>query len=194
MYAVLSTPAGSLITLHSSLLMSPRMACQFVVTPSGPSMASSGFVAVTRVGLDLAKHAFQVHAVVRRRVVVARQLARRSSLSSPTARAWWRWRRAPRRTVAGAARLGTRFDAAARACGPMSGARTTRSAAAICEAAGRPGQRVVPVRSIDNQADLMRHRTRELLAGQRTALLNALRGHLAEIGLVAPQARAVPMD
>jgi transposase len=49
------------------------------------------------------------------------------------------------------------------------------------------GQRFVPVRSIDNQAELMRHRTRELLAGQRTALLNALRGHLAEIGLVAPQ-------
>ena len=49
-------------------------------------------------------------------------------------------------------------------------------AAAICEAAGRPGQRLVSVRSIDNQAELMRHRTRELLAGQRTALLNALRG------------------
>ena len=60
-------------------------------------------------------------------------------------------------------------------------------AAAICEAAGRPGQRFVPVRSIDNQAELMRHRARELLAGQRTSLLNALRGHLAEIGVVAPQ-------
>jgi transposase len=60
-------------------------------------------------------------------------------------------------------------------------------AAAICEAMDRPGQRFVPVRSIDNQADLMRHRTRELLAGQRTALLNALRGHLAEIGLIVPQ-------
>ena len=33
----------------------------------------------------------------------------------------------------------------------------------------------------------MRHRARELLAGQRTAALNALRGHLAEIGVVAPQ-------
>ena len=48
------------------------------------------------------------------------------------------------------------------------------------------GQRVA-VRPIDNQAELMRHRARELLAGQRTALLNAFRGHLAEIGLVAPQ-------
>jgi transposase len=60
-------------------------------------------------------------------------------------------------------------------------------AAAIYEAMGRPGQRFVPVRSIDNQAELMRHRARELLAGQRTAALNALRGHLAEIGVVGPQ-------
>ena len=60
-------------------------------------------------------------------------------------------------------------------------------ATAICEAAGRPGQRFVPVRSIENQAELMRHRARELLAGQRTSLINALRGHMAEIGVVAPQ-------
>jgi transposase len=43
------------------------------------------------------------------------------------------------------------------------------------------------VRSIDNQAELMRHRARELLAGQRTTALNALRGHLAQLGLIAPQ-------
>ena len=43
------------------------------------------------------------------------------------------------------------------------------------------------VRSIENQAELMRHRTRELLAGHRTSLLNALRGHMAEIGVVAAQ-------
>src|SRR6202034_2970491 len=42
-------------------------------------------------------------------------------------------------------------------------------------------------RSIDNQAELMRHRARELLAGQRTASPNAMRRHLAEIGLIAPQ-------
>ena len=59
-------------------------------------------------------------------------------------------------------------------------------AAAIYEAISRPGQRFVPVRSIDNQAELMHHRARELLAGLCTAL-NALRGHLAEIGLIAPQ-------
>jgi hypothetical protein len=50
----------------------------------------------------------------------------------------------------------------------------------------RPGQRFVPVRTVENQAELMRHRARELLAGQRTSLLNALRGHLAEIGVMKP--------
>ena len=60
-------------------------------------------------------------------------------------------------------------------------------AAAICEAAMRPGQRFVALRSIDNQAAVMRHRVRELLVGQRTALLNALRGHLSEIGVVTAQ-------
>jgi transposase len=60
-------------------------------------------------------------------------------------------------------------------------------AAAICEAVGRPSMRFVPVRSVENQAELMRHRTRELLAGNRTRMLNALRGHLAEIGVVAAQ-------
>jgi transposase len=47
--------------------------------------------------------------------------------------------------------------------------------------------RFVAVREVENQAELMRHRTRELLAGNRTRMLNALRGHLAEIGVVAPQ-------
>ena len=50
-----------------------------------------------------------------------------------------------------------------------------------------PVKRFVAVRSIDNQAELMRHRAREMLASQRTALINALRGHLAEIGVVAAQ-------
>lgn len=60
-------------------------------------------------------------------------------------------------------------------------------AAAICEAMNRPDIRPVPVRSIENQADLMTHRVRETLIGQRTEVLNALRGHLAEIGVIAPQ-------
>lgn len=47
--------------------------------------------------------------------------------------------------------------------------------------------RFVAVRSIGNQAVLMRHKARELLVGQRTRLLNALRGHLAEAGVIAAQ-------
>ena len=60
-------------------------------------------------------------------------------------------------------------------------------AAAICEAMGRPDMRCVPVRSVENQATKMVHGVRETLSGQRTQLLNALRGHLAEIGVIAPQ-------
>jgi transposase len=57
-------------------------------------------------------------------------------------------------------------------------------AAAICEAMSRPSMRWVPVKSVDQQAVLMLHKTRELLVKQRTMSVNALRGHLAEFGLV----------
>lgn len=60
-------------------------------------------------------------------------------------------------------------------------------AAAICEAVTRPSMRFVPVKSRDQQATLMLHRARELLISQRTALINALRGHFAELGIVVPQ-------
>ena len=60
-------------------------------------------------------------------------------------------------------------------------------AEAICEAVTRPTMRFVPVKTADQQAVLMLHRTRDLLVRQRTALVNALRGHLAEFGIVAPQ-------
>jgi transposase len=57
-------------------------------------------------------------------------------------------------------------------------------AAAICEAMSRPDMRFVPIKSVDQQAVLMLHKTRELLVKQRTMSVNALRGHLAEFGLV----------
>ena len=60
-------------------------------------------------------------------------------------------------------------------------------AAAICEAVTRPSMRFVPVRSIENQAALMHHKVRDLLVAQRTQILNALRSHLAEIGIIAAQ-------
>lgn len=60
-------------------------------------------------------------------------------------------------------------------------------AAAICEAVTRPSMRFVPVRSIENQAGLMHHKARQMLVAQRTQTLNALRGHLAEVGIIAAQ-------
>ena len=56
-------------------------------------------------------------------------------------------------------------------------------AEAICEAAGRPGMRFVPVKSVKQQAQGMVLKVRETLVGQRTLLVNTLRGHAAEFGL-----------
>lgn len=63
-------------------------------------------------------------------------------------------------------------------------------AEAICEAASRPTMRFVPVKTEAQQACAMLFRTRDLLVRQRTQLINALRGHLAEHGVVAPQGPA----
>jgi transposase len=60
-------------------------------------------------------------------------------------------------------------------------------AEAICEAAQRPTMRFVAVKSEDSQAAAVIFRTRDLLVRQRTQLINALRGHLGEFGLVVPQ-------
>lgn len=58
-------------------------------------------------------------------------------------------------------------------------------AEAICEAAGRPGMRFVPVKSAAQQAQGMVLKVRETLVGQRTQLVNTLRGHAAEFGVIA---------
>jgi len=58
-------------------------------------------------------------------------------------------------------------------------------AEAICEAAGRPGMHFVPVKSADQQAQGMVLKVRETLVDQRTALVNTLRGHAAEFGVIA---------
>ena len=60
-------------------------------------------------------------------------------------------------------------------------------AEAICEAVTRPNMHFVAVKTADQQAVLMLHRARDLLVRQRTMLINALRAHLAELGIVAAQ-------
>jgi transposase len=156
---------------------------------------SRNFSTVTRVGLDLAKNAFQVHAVDATGViVVARKLTRGRLVpffaelapcvvAMEACASAHHWGRA-------LIELGHEVQLSPPA--PVKpyvrrNKNDPADAAAICEAMGRPGQRFVPVRSVDNQAELMRHRARALLAGQRTAALNALRGPLAEIGVVGPQ-------
>jgi transposase len=62
-----------------------------------------------------------------------------------------------------------------------------RDAEGVCEAAGRPTMRFVPVKSLESQAVLTMHRARSVLVRQRTMLGNSLRSMMAEFGTVAPK-------
>src|ERR1700750_1710649 len=61
--------------------------------------------------------------------------------------------------------------------------------AAICEAVSRPSMRFVAIKTREQQAALMLHRARQLLVRQRTMLSNAIRGHLAELGIISAKGR-----
>jgi transposase len=67
-----------------------------------------------------------------------------------------------------------------------SGKNDANDAAAICEAAGRPHMRFVPIKTAEQQGQLAVHRLREGFKEERTALINRIRGLLAEFGLVFP--------
>jgi transposase len=58
-------------------------------------------------------------------------------------------------------------------------------AEAICEAVTRPTMRFVPIKTVEQQSVLMLHRTRQLFVRQRTTVINAIRAHMAEFGIVA---------
>src|ERR1700740_1347393 len=60
-------------------------------------------------------------------------------------------------------------------------------AEAICEAVQRPTMRFVPMKSVEQQAALALHRTRDLLVRQRTQLVNMIRGVLGEFGIELPK-------
>lgn len=150
------------------------------------------------IGLDLAKQVFQVHGVDAAGAVTIRRQLRRSELLgffrglSPclvgmeacgSAHHWARAIAALGHQVRLVApsrvkpyvKPGKKNDAA--------------DAAAICEAVTRPRMRFVPVKSPAQQGMLLLHRGRDLLVRQRTMLINALRGHLAEFGLIAGQGK-----
>ena len=153
------------------------------------------FSSVTTVGLDLAKHVFFIHAVdAQGQVVFAKEVRRRDLLSffvslppcmvgveaCSSAHHWARELMALGHDV--------RLMAPAYVKPYVKRQKNdVADAAAICEAVTRPSMRFVKVRSIDNQAVLMQHKVREMLVRQRTQILNGLRGHLAEIGIIAAQ-------
>jgi transposase len=148
---------------------------------------------VTTIGLDLAKTVFQVHGVdAEGKVVIQRQLRRTQMIeffrklppcligmeACATAHYWARELTALGHTV----RLMPPSYVKAYVRRAKNDA---ADAAAICEAVTRPSMRFVPVKTIDQQAALALHRTRDLLVRQRTQLVNALRAHLAELGIIA---------
>jgi transposase len=157
--------------------------------------SSTDLSSVATVGLDLAKHVFQVHCVDAAGRVVAAKAIRRSKLleffaslppclvgleASGSAHHW--------------ARELIKLGHDALMMPPAYVKPYVRrqkndasDASAICEAATRPSMRFVGVRSLENQAALMRHKAREMLVSQRTQLINGLRSHLAEVGVIAAQ-------
>src|ERR1700710_461569 len=150
---------------------------------------------ITTIGLDLAKSVFQVHAVNEMGSVMMRKRLRRSQVlaffpmvppclvgleACATAHYWARElialgheaRLMPPNYVKAYVKR-NKHDVA--------------DAEAICEAVRRPSMRFVPVKTVEQQSALMMHRARDLLIRQRTMLVNALRGHLAEFGLIEAQ-------
>src|SRR6202142_2117101 len=153
---------------------------------------------ITTIGLDIAKNVFQVHGIDgSEKVVVRKQLRRRQVLEffkvlSPclvgmeacaTAHYWAR----ELTTLGHRVRLMPAKDVKAYVKRNKNDA---ADAEAICEAVRRPTMRFVQVKSAEQQSRLMLHRTRDLLIRQRTQLINALRAHLAELGVVAAQGNA----
>lgn len=147
---------------------------------------------VVTVGLDLAKNVFQVHAIGADGAVLIRRKLRRTEVirffaelprclvgmeACASAHHWARElmaighevRLMPPAYVKPYVKRG-KTDAA--------------DAGAICEAVTRPTMRFVAVKSVEQQAVLMLHKSRDLMVRQRTMLINALRGHLAEYGIV----------
>jgi transposase len=150
---------------------------------------------VTTIGLDIAKHVFHAHGVDERgRRVFSKRVSRAGLLAF--------FARQPRCVVALEACAGAhhwgrelqRLGHEVRLIPPAyvkpfvkRQKNDAADAEAICEAAQRPAMRFVAVKSEEQQASAMVFRGRDLLVGQRTQIINALRCHMAEHGWVAPK-------
>ena len=148
---------------------------------------------ITTIGLDLAKNVFQVHGVdAQGKVVVAKKLWRKQLLAF-----FANLPAVPRRHggVRQRALLGARDRQLGHTVKLMPpryvkayvkrGKTDAGDAAAICEAVTRPSMTFVAVKSLEGQGLSMLHGARTLLIGQRTQTVNALRGHLSELGIIA---------
>ena len=150
---------------------------------------------ITTVGIDVAKSIFQVHGVDERGNVVLRRQIRRAQMllffaklepcligmeACASSHYWARKLSALGHTVR---LMAPQFVKPYRKNDKNDG----NDAEAICEALQRPNMRFVPVKSAQQQAELAVHRIRQRLMGARTALINQLRGLLAEYGVVLPE-------
>src|SRR6266403_1757987 len=152
---------------------------------------------ITTIGLDIAKNVFQVHGIDATEKVVVRKQLRRSKViaffealppclvgmeACASAHYWAR----ELRKLGHEVRLMPAKDVKAYVKRNKNDA---VDAEASCEAVRRPTMRFVGVKSAEQQGRLMQHRTRDLLLRQRTQVINALRAHMAELGIVAAQGR-----
>jgi transposase len=166
-----------------------------VAVAIAPPKQEPSAMKITTIGLDLAKNVFQVHCVDDVGNVSLKKKLRRAEVLAffaglPPCRVGveacatahhWAWeiaalghdvRLMPPSYVKAYVRR-QKNDAA--------------DAEAICEAVRRPAMRFVPVKSAEQQGVLVLHRSRELLVRQRTMLINAIRGHCAEFGIIVAQ-------
>jgi len=152
---------------------------------------------ISTIGLDIAKSVFQVHGVdAAGQVVVRRQLKRRHVLAffqklppclvgieaCASSHYWSRELQALGHTV--------RLMPPAYVKPYVKRQKNdSADAEAICEAVTRPNMRFVPTKTVEQQSCLVLHRTRHLFIRQQTSVINSIRAHLAEFGIVAPVGR-----
>jgi transposase len=150
---------------------------------------------VTTIGLDLAKNVFQAHGASAPGAVVFRRKLRRDKVlaflaTQPSCRVAVEACASAHYWGREIAKLGHEVRLIAPVYVKPFVKRQKNDACdaeAICEAAQRPTMRFVAVKSETKQASAVIFRTRDLLVGQRTQIINAIRGHMTEFGFVAPQ-------
>jgi len=147
---------------------------------------------ITTIGLDIAKSVFQVHGVdVAGQVVVRRQLKLRQFQKLPPclvgieATSSHHWSR----ELQGLGHSVRLMPPAYVRPYVKRQKNDMADAEAICEAVTRANMRFVPTKTPEQQSGLTLHRTRHLFIRQQTSVINAIRAHLAEFGIVAPVGR-----